>query len=184
MALFKQKDQVHLIDPAMGDHGRLYAVMDENYVAKMRQLIKEATVITPNLTEARFLLNLKPVKAETISNAKNILQQLMTKFNLKNALITGINLSDGQIGIVGKGKEDDQIWTILQKRLPGSYFGTGDLFASALLVALLHDKSLQDASQIAGEFVAHAIKATDPNQDRRFGPDYAVALPFLLSQIK
>ena len=44
------------VDPVMADAGRLYANFDMAFVSEMRSLCAEADVITPNLTEAAFLL--------------------------------------------------------------------------------------------------------------------------------
>ena len=45
-----------LVDPVMGDRGETYKTYSETLCEKMRTLVREATVITPNLTEALLLL--------------------------------------------------------------------------------------------------------------------------------
>ena len=54
---FSQDDNFILVDPVLGDHGKLYPGMDTGMITGMRELCKKANVITPNLTEAAFLLD-------------------------------------------------------------------------------------------------------------------------------
>ncbi len=52
-----------MIDPVLGDNGKLYTNFDEQMIMEMRHLIRKADVITPNMTELFYLLD-KPYKAE------------------------------------------------------------------------------------------------------------------------
>ena len=45
-----------LVDPVMGDQGKVYKTYSEELCEKMRILVQHATVITPNITEALLLL--------------------------------------------------------------------------------------------------------------------------------
>ncbi|TSO25490.1 pyridoxamine kinase [Lactobacillus sp. LL6] len=170
-----------LIDPVMGDHGKLYKGMNENYVRKMRQLVTKATILTPNLTEAMYLLD-KKVNLDNVDIllAKNVAIQVAERFGLSKVVITGIPLKN-KIGIVGF--DNGKTWEILEDKLPGSFFGTGDIFASSFLAEILADKNLKEAAQIAGKFVKIAIKNTSDSQDKRFGPNYAAGLNWLMENI-
>jgi pyridoxine kinase len=48
-----------VIDPVLGDNGKLYQTMNNEMVYKMRSFISRADLITPNFTEAVFLLEKK-----------------------------------------------------------------------------------------------------------------------------
>lgn len=52
---FAQEDTLVLVDPVLGDNGRLYGCFSPDYVQEMRALCKLAHIITPNLTEAALL---------------------------------------------------------------------------------------------------------------------------------
>lgn len=134
--LLSQK--IILIDPAMADHGKMYRGLSQQYIEKMRQLVTKATILTPNITEAAFLLG-KKAEENSIQTATSLAQELSTKFDIPNVIITGIDLSDEKIGEVGitEGKE----WSLTQRRLPGSFFGTGDIFASVFLAAFMNQYS-------------------------------------------
>ena len=52
---FRTPDTVVLVDPVMGDNGTPYALFDHKMQEAMRQLAREADILTPNLTEACIL---------------------------------------------------------------------------------------------------------------------------------
>lgn len=60
---FRRPDSLVVIDPVLGDNGKLYTNFDKEMIIEMRHLITQADVITPNLTELFYLLD-KPYKAE------------------------------------------------------------------------------------------------------------------------
>lgn len=182
---FISSKQAILLDPAMADHGKLYRGLDENYVQRMQVLVRKVTILTPNMTEAQFLLDEQPSINDvfTIDQATNLVKQLMERYQVDHIVLTGIPLADNQIGMVGMS-HDQLPWSIMKTKLPGSYFGTGDMFASAFLSALMTNHDLKKSTQIAAEFIEQAILNTDPKQDSRFGPNYASALPWLIKQTK
>lgn len=176
----KLNKNIILIDPAMADHGKMYRGLDQEYVKNMRKLISRATVLTPNMTEAAFLLG-REVKENTIAEAKKLANELQEKFAIVNVVITGISLTNEKIAEVGLTHEKD--WSLIQKKQAGSFFGTGDIFASVLFASLLHDLDLEKSCSIATNFVSQAIVKT-VKQDSRLGPNYAAALPDLLKQLQ
>ena len=52
----RRKETLVLIDPVMGDHGRVYRTYTPEMCEQMIRLAAEADLITPNLTEAALLL--------------------------------------------------------------------------------------------------------------------------------
>lgn len=170
-----------LFDPAMADEGKLYRGLDADYVTKMRILANFATILTPNLTEACLLLN-KKYRNFSINEIEELALELKKKFNLNEVLITGISMQD-KIKIVGVSSRD-KTFVIENDKVERSFFGTGDMFASSLLAAILAGYSLKESSQIAATFVKMAIKATDLTQDKRLGPNYAGALSWLMKKVE
>lgn len=176
----KYKKGKFLLDPAMADHGKMYRSLDDEYVDKMRQLVPKATVLTPNMTEAAFLLG-EEMPMPSIEKAKELVQKLVARFSVPNVIITGIGLTNEKIAEVGITEQRE--WSLIQKKLPGSFFGTGDMFASSLLAAYLHGINLEKSCSIAADFVEQAIINT-PVQDKRLGPNYAAGMLDLLREIK
>ena len=176
----KLKNNLVLIDPAMADHGKMYRGLDQDYVRQMRQLIHRATIITPNLTEAAFLLG-KEKQENTLAVAQSLARELQEHFSVPNVIITGISLTNEKIAEVGVTQAES--WSLIQPKQAGSFFGTGDIFASAFLASVMRHNSLKDSCSIAADFVAQAIINT-PKQDPRLGPNYAAGLPNLVKQLK
>ena len=54
---FKTKKNFILVDPVMGDHGKLYPTYTQEMQEKMRELMPYATIVTPNLTELCALID-------------------------------------------------------------------------------------------------------------------------------
>lgn len=175
----KRDEQVVLIDPAMADHGKMYRGLDEEYVAKMQKLISKATILTPNITEAAFLLD-KDLTEVTLEKAQEFANELTEEFAIPNVIITGISISKEKIGEVGI--TENKNWSLIQEKLPGSFFGTGDMFASAFLAAVIHGNNLEKSCSIAADFIRLAIMNTD--QDPLFGPNYAAGMPWLLQELE
>ena len=178
---FRNTDLLILLDPAMADSGKLYSGLDIEYVEKMRELAKRATILTPNLTEACLLLN-KEYRNFSINEIKEIAGELKEKFKLDGLVITGICL-ENKVKMVGLAN-DSKIFVIENEKITRSFFGTGDMFASSLLAGILAGYSLKESAQIAGDFVKLAIEKTDLSQDKRLGPNYAGALSWLMNKVE
>lgn len=177
---FKNSDLI-LLDSAMGDSGKLYSGLDLEYVVKMQELAKYATILTPNLTEACLLLE-KEYQDFSINEIKEIALELKEKFKLDGLVITGIS-SEDKVKMVGLAT-DNKIFVLENKKIARSFFGTGDMFASSLLAGILAGYSLKASAQIAGNFVKLAIEKTDLSQDKRLGPNYAGALSWLMNKVE
>ena len=173
------KDSNVLLDPAMADSGKLYHGLDTDYVTKMRILAKSATILTPNLTEACLLLG-KNYCDFSINEIKKLALELKERFKLKEVVITGILMKE-KIKMVGVSA-NDQVFVIENEKVGRSFFDTGDMFASSLLVAILAGYSLKEGVEIAATFIKMAIEVTDLTQDKRLGPNYAGALPWLMNK--
>ncbi|MFD1392476.1 PfkB family carbohydrate kinase [Lacticaseibacillus jixianensis] len=172
--------KVRVIDPAMADGGHLYAGFDDHYVAGMRNLITQATVITPNATEAALLLG-EPVAAApvTAASAQALASRLAARFGVA-VIVTGIALTDGTLGVAGQSAAGPA-WLNRSRRMPGHFFGTGDLFAAVVCGALMQGTSLQAAATLGASMVARAIQHTD---DGRLGLNFAAGLPWLMTRLK
>ena len=175
-----------LLDPVMGDHGKMYRGFNENYAHQMQQLVKKADLITPNVTEAQLLLD-KECTTGVLSSASalTLAKELNNKFKNKQILLTGIPKPDGKIGIVGVDNISQEIWQLETPKIGSSFFGTGDIFASVLLGALLHGNTLKEAAERAMHFISNTIKKNMQLNcvDPHFGLDYSLELPVLLKQL-
>jgi pyridoxine kinase len=152
-----------LVDPVMGDDGRLYSTYTEELQAGMRRLCEKADIITPNLTEACFLTG-TPWQDTTEMTAYDAevfageLAHKMSAFGASQIVITGVPCDDS-IGTYGLDatKATDRTFFYRVTRQPKSFPGTGDIFASVLLGALMRGDDLYTATRAAADFVGEVI---------------------------
>lgn len=168
---FSNKNAPVIIDPAFGDGGKLYGGFDGEYVAAMANLLKSADIILPNLTEACFITGDEYKEVYDRAYIENVVKKLYT-FTGATVVLTGCEL-DGKIGeTIYDGKSIEYVFA---EKLPISYHGTGDIFASVFTAVYLGTNSLLKASKEAGEFVADCIKNTDKSHP------YGVNFEYVLS---
>lgn len=86
---FGHKDNLVVVDPVMGDNGSLYGTMGEEMVVEMRKLVSKADIITPNFTEAAFLLGEKYKETTTEEEVKNWLVRI-SEMGPKIVIITSV----------------------------------------------------------------------------------------------
>lgn len=154
------KSALRVVDPVMGDNGHRYRTYDDALCRRMGELVAAADIITPNLTEAAILLGTDyPTTPLTVSEAKQILVKLSAK-GPKTVVITSVMMADGGVCNVGYDSKNNAFWRVPYERIPKSYPGTGDIFASILTGGLLLGDSLPIAMTRATDFCEYAIKTT------------------------
>ena len=153
-----------VLDPVMGDNGKLYPAFNDDYVKAIRKLIKEADIILPNLTEACFLTGIEYKEEYDESYIKNVINKLL-ELGAKKIALTGIAYEKEMTGVVIYDENGYQHFT--HKRINKSYHGTGDVYASTFLGAYLSNNDLFKSTKIAAKFVVKAIENTldDPNHN-------------------
>ena len=151
-----------LIDPVMGDNGKVYGTYTPEMCTRMRELCAIADIITPNTTEAAILLDRDPArKPESAEEAWEWLHALRARYGAA-VVLTGL---DYEAGRVGAGCLSDTGGALrLHRRIDRYYPGTGDLFAAVMLGALLGGETLEQASAGAGAFVRDCIAYTAAQQ--------------------
>ena len=177
---FRRKDTVVVVDPVMGDHGEVYKTYTPAMCAGMAQLAAQADVITPNLTEAALLLG---IPYETLSAAEASYRSIAEQLSMdgrRSVVLTGASAGSDLTGAVcfdGKTGRTD----ILQaERVPRTFLGTGDVFASVLTGALVKGDALPEATRQAVNFVhACAARTMEENIPLREGVDFEPLLGLL-----
>ena len=149
-----------VVDPAMGDDGKLYPVFGPEYVDAMRTLVKEATLITPNFTEACFLLN-EPCDMTPPSGDKlRAMTEKLVGMGAKQVVITSVPASENEIKVVSFDSVTGEYAERTTPRIPFTTCGTGDLFTSVVTGALLRGETLAAASALAMRFVSRVMEFT------------------------
>ena len=182
---FRQEDNLILVDPVMGDNGELYTVFTREFAAGMRMLCQNADIIVPNLTEAALLLD-EPYHPGPYTHA--YIESLLRKLGAlgpQKVVLTGVYFKEDELGAATYDRTTDTIDYVFTQKIPGYYHGTGDVFASALLSALLNDFSLIDAAAIAVHFTTDSIRRTyKAKTDYRFGVNFEQSFPDFLKELK
>ena len=156
------KMPIILVDPVMGDDGVLYSTYTKELADGMRELSTHAEVITPNLTEACFLTDTPYIDTITLSDSEaeafvlSLLEKLSHVCHGK-IVITGIGLSGGIVANAGRD-EDGRIFWVKRICQDISYPGTGDIFASVLLGALMQGDTFEVACTRAADFIVLLIE--------------------------
>ena len=158
---FQTPDNLIVVDPVMGDNGALYNSISAEMVPQMRRLIQKAAITVPNFTEAGLLLG--ETLPEKISYTE-IKQWLTALSAMGPAVVVITSVPDESrsrtINTVAYDRESNRFWRVSALRQPGSYPGTGDIFASVLIGSLLHGDSLPISMDRAVQFISQCIKAS------------------------
>ncbi|MER2180911.1 MAG: pyridoxamine kinase [Desemzia incerta] len=181
---FATPEAIIVLDPVMGDHGELYDGFDEEYVQEMRELCQLSTVIIPNLTEAAYLTKIPYQKGPHISEDVERLMKNMVQLNKKQVVLTGVMLSENEIGAASMTQKDQQVSYAFSPVYPGRFEGTGDVFSSVIAGFLFQQISLDLAMTSAVEYVEKVIKRTLKNRPSlRFGVQFETDLLFLIERL-
>lgn len=182
--LFRKEDTLVLTDPVMGDRGSAYDFLTQELCDQMRQLVMQADVITPNLTEAILLLyplNQLEEKWQEFSGLENemlrrkveeIALKMKRQYHMKALVITGVDFiqEDGNVQIGNLILENGTSSWVVTEKYGGSYSGTGDLFASALSAGMVKGMSMKTCVEKAVTFLSKAIRdAVEEGTDRNDG---------------
>lgn len=168
-----------VLDPVMGDNGRIYVA--EDTVPAYKSLLKDADLILPNQFEAELLSD---VKIHDLASMEQAISKLHQAYTLPHVLITSIRLpptasstpaagSEGQasaaklsvIGSTATSSGKPRLFRITVPALPVFFSGTGDMFA-ALLVS-----RLRQAAKSANVM----DKPSWRSEDEIVGPDLPLA---------
>ena len=184
---------LRLVDPVLGDNGRLYAGFDASFPRLMARLCAGADSILPNLTEAAFLLGEEPVlQGYDRSHVERTVRGLHA-LGAKNVVLTGVSFDEGLLGTaVSDGETVEYYFTprLVRTSRDGGrppfrgdvFHGTGDLFASAFAGAVVRGLRALDAAALAADVVCAAIEATPPGH--WYGVAFERAIPFLVDRLR
>lgn len=161
---FGHKNNLTVVDPVLGDNGKLYGPMNNEMVEEMKKLISKADIITPNFTEVTFLLN-KPYKKE-ISETE-VKEWLVELANMGPKIVIATSVpdenshkADRKTNVIAYDKENDVFWKVSCKYIPASYPGTGDAYTSVVIGSLLQGDSLPIAIERGVQFITQCILAS------------------------
>ncbi len=155
---FKTKATMVIVDPVMGDHGKLYSTYTEEMCEEMKRLIKYADVMTPNLTEACRLLDMPyPERLLNTGELLNIAKELCKKGPNK-IVITGLQYNGNIHNFIYES--GNAYTTIETKKIGEDRSGTGDIFTSIVAADIVKGVEFVTAVKKATAFISKAIDYT------------------------
>jgi pyridoxine kinase len=175
---FRRPTDLTVVDPVLGDNGHLYKGMNPDMVNQMRDLIKLADVITPNMTEMFLLLD-KPYRHENLSDEelKAYLRALSDQ-GPSIVIVTSVPVIDNPhlTSVYAYNRNGNRYWKVTCPFLPAHYPGTGDAFTSVITGSLMQGDSLPLALDRAMQFTLQGIRST-------FGYDYSNLEGIMLEKV-
>lgn len=175
----RTEDNLIFVDPAMADNGKLYPAFDEAFAKKMATLCAKADIIVPNITEAAFMTGMEYREEYGEDYVKELLLAL-SALGAKVSVLTGVSFEAGKTGVMGYDSCSGEFYYYCHDKLPVSYHGTGDIFSSVCVGAMMRGRSWQEAVGIAADFVADCIRETlAGGKEKWYGVDFEKCIPGL-----
>jgi pyridoxine kinase len=152
--LFKTPDTIAVVDPVMGDYGKLYSTYSAELAEGIRSLVHYADLLTPNLTEACILTG-QPYRSHPTEGELTAMCQTLVAMGPKKIVISGLELGEALGNFVYVAGEEP---VLLQERRVGAFrSGTGDVFAAILTGDAVNGVEFVTSVRRASAFVAKAI---------------------------
>ena len=181
---FRNENTLVIVDPAMGDNGKLYPAFNEHYAKKNADLCAVADIIDPNITEASFMTGL-PYREEYSEDYVREMLLALAKIGTKTPILTGVSLSEGKTGAMGYDTETKTFFSYQNDRVPAAYHGTGDIFSSVLAGAFVLGLDRAEALKIAADYTALTIAETLKNPGNPwYGVDFEATVPSLVDALR
>lgn len=160
---FKQKETTVIVDPVMGDYGRLYPSYTEEMCRKMRRLLTVADVITPNLTEACRLLD-SPYPDGGVVSLEQLehMAHALAEKGPSRLVMTGLHDGDWLLNYIYETGQQPEVQRV--KKIGSDRSGTGDVFAAIAAGRIVQGKTLSEAVRSAADFVSKAMVYTEELQ--------------------
>lgn len=173
-----KKDCPLIVDPAMADNGKLYSIFDMAYVEKMKELCAISDYFIPNITEACFLTGAE-YKEEYDRDYIESLVKGLVDIGAKTVVLTGVSYKKGKTGVVVSDGINYDYYE--HEKLPNSCHGTGDIYASAFVGALINGKDALLSAKISADYTVECIKETAKEKNHWYGACFE---PVLIKLIK
>lgn len=164
------EDVLVMVDPIMGDGGKLYNGMTETNVEIMRGLSALADIIIPNMTEACFLTERFLDRDNLSREEADELLQACRELGAKSVVITSAKV-EGQNCVLGYDCTKDEKFGLAFELIDVRFPGTGDIFSAVLIGDVLNKRSLEEACRHAMETVYNIIRDNADKKEKFFGAD-------------
>jgi len=159
-AMFRTQKTLVLVDPVMADNGKLYSRFSMDHAREMARLCAHADIIVPNRSEAAFMLGREYRGGAMTEPETRELLFALGQLGARNIVLTGVCFGDDDLGAACLDRETGQMDYVMDKRIAGSYHGSGDVFGSFLMAALMRGQDIVAATRLAVDYTCAAIRLT------------------------
>ena len=181
---FKTEDNLIVVDPVMADNGKLYPAFGPEFPAEMAKVCAKADLIVPNLTEASLLTGL-PYRTEHDESYIREMLQSLAKLGPRYVALTGVSFEKGRLGVMYYDQKEDTYGSYFAEHLPASFHGTGDVFASTCVGALMRGLPLGEALALAADYTVECIRLTLASPEAKwYGVEFESAIPYLVKRLE
>ena len=181
LATMGTADCVKVVDPAMADNGSLYCIFDMDYVEAMKPLCGMADILVPNITEACFLTGMEYKETYDEAYVADLVKKLLA-LGAKSVVLTGVSYEAGKTGVLVCADGETNYYC--HDKIAKGCHGTGDIYASAFVGALMNDKAVFDAAKIAADYTVKCIENTQGDESHWYGAKFETALGDLIQMLK
>ncbi len=154
--MFRQNGTRVMVDPVMGDYGRLYSSYTKEMCVEMRKLLAYADLVTPNLTEVCELLDIPYPEGGCVSeNELREMAEQLAEQGPSQVVITGLRNGENIQNLIYERGKDIRVFEV--PKLGGDHSGTGDAFAAIVAGSLLNGEELYTAVEKAAGFISKSL---------------------------
>lgn len=160
---FRKSNTIVLVDPVMGDNGKLYSAFSNETCKKVCSLARSADIITPNLTELCILTDTDFEELNSHCESDDFLERISDvakgAFSHSEQKIVVTGIKKGNCLYNGVFTKQDCSFVKAECH-GGSFSGTGDIFASIVFASVVNGESLVSAVSKAVSFIEKATADT------------------------
>ncbi len=180
-ASLKKEGGITIVDPAMADNGQLYGAFDAEYAAAMATLCGQADITIPNITEACMMTGMDYKETYDETYIQTLLEKTAA-LGAKVVVLTGVSYAPDRTGVAVY--RDGKQTYYEHYKFPKGCHGTGDVYASAFVGALVHGKTAEESAKIAADYTLKCIENTQDDPDHWYGVKFETALGDLIELLK
>lgn len=151
---FKTKENITIIDPVMGDYGKMYPTYTKETCMEMKKLVRYADILTPNLTEACILTDTQ-YHGNWSKRELDTLAEKLSSIGPEKIVITGIQQGKYVANFCyEKNKASYMIRTV---KVGTQRSGTGDIFTSIIAADAVNGVDFHTSVRKASIFIKKCI---------------------------
>lgn len=144
-----------IVDPIMADDGKLYNSLDKSIIEIYKEIIEKASVILPNITEAKLLTGIKD----------DNLEEIITKLseNNKKVIITSA-VEETDHFVIAKDKEISKFYF---EYIPISFEGSGDVFDGIFTAYYLENLNFKESIKKCVDVLSEILKESRKDKQEK-----------------